>query len=84
MKKLIAAGGVALGLAGFGLFGGIAQALADSSGYEDSGTFDEMVEVHDGQAIADMIDDDGIQGSDNVVSPVAWTPGPITGLSGGS
>ena len=82
MKKLIAASGLALGLAGFGLFGGVGHALADSSKYEDSGTYDEMVEVHGDAGVTSIADDDGIQGSDNVISSALWVPNTMTGQGG--
>ena len=50
--------------------------------YEDSGTYDAMVEVHGDSGVTSIADDDGIQGSDNVTSSVLWVPSTMTGQGG--
>jgi hypothetical protein len=54
-KKFLAAGGLAFGLAGFGLFAGVGTAVADGT-LPDTGTSDELVEVHDGTLVNNIFD----------------------------
>lgn len=75
-KTMLAASGVAFALTGFAMFGGIGHAAAAPT--PDSGTYDEMVEVHGDSGVVSIADDDGMQ-ADWVQSAVAWTPGWVTG-----
>ena len=53
-KKLIAAGGLALGLAGAGLSAGVGTALADGT-LPDTGTYDELLGIMDDNGFQDLI-----------------------------
>lgn len=75
-KKLFAASSLAIGLAGFAVFGGLGQAVATPS--PDTGTYDELVEVHEGGGVTSIADDDGIQ-ADQVHNSTAWEPGLVSG-----
>ena len=75
-KKLFAASSLAIGLAGFAVFGGLGQAVATPS--PDTGTYDGYVEVHGGSGVGPLADDDGIQ-ADRVHSSTAWQPGQVSG-----
>jgi hypothetical protein len=45
----------------------------------DTGTYDELVEVHsDGAAVVSIADDDGIQ-ADTVTASTSWVPGSVSG-----
>jgi hypothetical protein len=45
----------------------------------DTGTYDELVEVHsDGGSVASIVDDDGLQ-ADTVTDSTSWVPGSVSG-----
>lgn len=75
-KKLFAASSLAIGLAGFAVFGGVGHAVATPS--PDTGTYDELVEVHEGSGVTSIADDDGIQ-ADQVHNSTLWEPGQVSG-----
>ena len=73
-KKLFAIGGLALGLAGPAFFGGIGHAVAAP----DTGTHDEMVEVHgDSGLVSFIVDDDGVF-ADELRGSTMWVPNPVS------
>jgi uncharacterized membrane protein len=65
-KKFLVVGGIAFGLAGSGLFGGVGTALADGT-KPDTGTYDELLFI---------LDEDGYQ------SLIASTFGPGANVTG--
>jgi hypothetical protein len=64
-KKFLVAGGFALGLAGYGLFGGVGFAVADGT-LPDTGTYDELLFI---------VDEDGYQSLITSTYPGANTSG---------
>lgn len=83
LKKMFAASGLVFGLAGFTMFGGIGPAVAGP----DTGSQDEMVEVHEDDFVTGIVDSDATQGdwdddgyqADNVVASTPWVPVSVTG-----
>lgn len=75
-KRLFAASALALGAVGFALSGGAGHAVANP--LPDTGTYDELVEVHGDDGVAPIADDDGLQ-ADGVQKSAAWQPGLVTG-----
>jgi hypothetical protein len=53
-KKFLAAGGLAMSLAGFGLFAGVGTAVADGA-LPDTGSFDELLNIGDDNGFQDLI-----------------------------
>jgi hypothetical protein len=55
-KKLFAAGGLAFGLAGFGIFAGVSTAVADGTS-PDTGSYDELIENRDSGLDSNLAED---------------------------
>lgn len=55
-KQLLAAGGIAVSLLGFGLFAGIGTAVADGT-LPDTGSYDEQIETRDGGVDSNLAED---------------------------
>ena len=75
-RKLFTASVLAVSLVGFAVVGGPGHAVAAPT--PDSGTYDELVEVHGDGGVTSITDDDGVQ-ADTVHNSTAWEPGFVSG-----
>jgi hypothetical protein len=76
-KKSLMVGAVAIGLSGAGLMGGAGLAAAATGSFVDSGSYDELVEVHGDKGVL-PIEESAIQAA-QVSNSTEWKPNKVTG-----